>query len=491
MPDQWSSRALDLHLPVNREHGLRSGLEQALRAAIRDGRLADGTLLPSTRALALELGVARGTVTQAYEQLIAEGYLLARQRSGIRVAPRPAIQPAQPTNATTFTQLYVPSVPGVDLRPGRPDLSQFPRGPWLAAIRKVMQTAPDSAFGNADPSGDASLREAVAQYLGRARGVATTPDRIIVCAGFTHALWLIGQALRRAGATTIAFEDPFPSDYVALAERAGLNTVPVPVDGDGLVVDELTGTPFAVVTTPAHQYPLGVSLSLPRRTQLLDWARRTGAFVVEDDYDGEFRYDRQPVGALQGLAPDRVVYVGTTSKTIAPGLRLGWMAVPDELVPPLQAIINGDASRVGIIDQLAFAHLLADGELDRHLRRCRLRYRRRRDDLEAALTQRLPQARLSGIAAGLHAVVELPDLDTAEAALLDDLSERGVTVDGLSHYYRRPEQSPLAILVGYATPPQHGYRHAVTSLIDALQRHQLRGANRLRDQPPDDELQHR
>ncbi|HEY7483939.1 MAG TPA: PLP-dependent aminotransferase family protein [Streptosporangiaceae bacterium] len=469
MEEQWSRRELDLHLRIDRAHGLRAGLERALRDAVRDGRLAAGTPLPSSRALARDLGVARGTVTQAYDQLIAEGYLSARQRSGVHVAPQPATRPARtPGMATPFPQLYVPPAAGVDLRPGRPDLSLFPRGPWLAATRKVLQTAPNSAFGNADPTGDAVLKEALAHYLGRARGVVTTPDRIVVCAGFTHALRLICQAVRLDGAAAVAFEDPFPRDYRLLAERAGLDTVHIPVDGDGLEVDRLTGRPAAVVTTPAHQYPLGVTLRPDRRTRLVAWAHRTRGFIVEDDYDGEFRYDRQPVGALQGMAPDRVVYVGTTSKTIGPGLRLGWLVVPDGLFSPLQQVMDGDAAHVSVIDQLVLAHLIRTGEIDRHLRRCRSRYRRRRDLLGAAVARRLPHARLSGIAAGLHAVLQLPGGSAAEPALLHHLAGRGVTVDGLSAYYHRPERSPYGIVIGYAAPPQHGYDHAVNTLIDAV-----------------------
>src|SRR4051794_19635662 len=306
MPEQWSSWGLDLVLPIDRTRGLRSGLEQALRDAVRGGRLPAGTPLPSSRALARDLGVARGTVSQAYEQLVAEGYLTARQRSGIRVAPQAATG-ATPAEADAFSlgQLYRSSVPGIDLLPGRPDLSLFPRRQWLAATRHVLQSVPNAGFGRADRAGAEELRRALAGYLGRARGVVTDPDRIIVCAGFSHALRLVCLALRRSGADAVAVEDPFEPDFRGVAERAGLRPVAVPVDRDGLVADELTDE-AAVVVTPAHQYPLGVTMSPERRARLLAWARETGAFVLEDDYDGEFRYDRQPVGALQGLATHHV-----------------------------------------------------------------------------------------------------------------------------------------------------------------------------------------
>jgi GntR family transcriptional regulator/MocR family aminotransferase len=467
MEVQWSRLSLDLLLRIDRARGLRTGLEQALRDAIRGGQLAPGTPLPSSRALARDLGVARGTVFQAYDQLIAEGYLIAKQRSGIRVATQAAPQPMpERAESTPFGHLYRPPVPGADLRPGRPDLSMFPRKQWLTATRQVLQAAPNSAFGQADWAGCRQLREALAGYLGRARGVVTAPDRIIVCAGFTHALRLICQALRRHGAETVAFEDPFEPDYRALAEQAGLKTVAVPVDEHGLVAGQLTGQ-AAVVVTPAHQYPLGVTMSPERRMQLLAWARGSGAFVLEDDYDGEFRYDRQPVGALQGLAPDRVIYAGTTSKTIAQGLRIGWLVVPADLLRPLQDAMCGEAAHVSVIDQLVLARLIDTGELDRHLRHCRSRYRRRRDRLGAAV-QHLPHAHLSGIAAGLHAVLQLPGTGRAEAGLLTHLAERSVTVDGLSRFYQRPGESPLGLVIGYATPPEHGYGDALNTLIDAL-----------------------
>jgi GntR family transcriptional regulator/MocR family aminotransferase len=462
MTDEWARIGLDLHLRIDRQHGLRSGLEQALREAIRRGRLSPGDHLPSSRALAQELGVARGTVSQVYEQLTAEGYLAARPRSGMLVAPRPGPLPGP---ALPPAPSFRAPVAGFDLRPGLPELSMFPRREWLAATRHVLQSVPHSAFGYGDPTGCAELRNALADYLGRARGVITTPEHIIVCAGYSHALHLMCQALNHTGAT-IAFEDPALPDYPATVEKFGLRVSRVAVDRDGMIVDNLRDEVAAVVT-PAHQYPLGVTLGSHRRIQLLAWARRTGSVVLEDDYDGEFRYDRQPVGALQGLAPEHVVYAGTISKTVAPALRIGWLAAPTRLVPALRDALRFDEVHVNIIDQLALAHLIRRGDLDRHLRRCRARYRHRRDRLGEAITGRLPGARLSGIAAGLHAVLHLPGTAEAEPEVLDRLTAHGVAVDGLSPFHHRPQSSPLGIVVGYATPPQHAYESAVNALIAA------------------------
>jgi GntR family transcriptional regulator / MocR family aminotransferase len=471
MPGQWSRLGRDLFLGIDEAHGLRSGLEEALRDAIRRGQLAAGTALPSSRALARDLGVARGTVSQAYEQLVAEGYLVSKQRSATRVAPLPVQEPGlAQAEATMLASLYRPPAAGADLRPGRPDLSTFPRRQWLAATRRVLQTTPNAALGEAGWAGCAELRTALAGYLGRARGVVTSPDRIIVCAGFTHALRVVCQILSQYGTETLCFEDPFEPDYRTLAERVGLSTVSVPVDDDGLMVDQLADQP--VVVTPAHQYPLGATMSPERRTQLVAWARQSHAFVVEDDYDGEFRYDRQPVGALQGLAPDRVIYAGTASKTMTPGLRIGWLVVPADLIRPLHNVMRGEAAHVSVIDQLVLADLIQTGELDRHLRQCRSRYRRRRDRLGAVIAG-LPHAQLSGIAAGIHAVVRLPAPSTAEARVLALLADHGVAADGLSRFYwNAAEPSPLGIVVGYATPPEHSYNGALSALVEALRKYE-------------------
>jgi GntR family transcriptional regulator/MocR family aminotransferase len=462
MSEQWASRGLDFHLRIEPEHGRRGGLEQALRAAIRDGRLAPGDRLPSSRALAGELGLARGTVSQVYEQLTAEGDLTAQPRSGTRVAPQPGrsrgpVLPPVPS--------FRPPVDGFDLRSGLPDLSLFPRRQWLAAIRRVLQELPHAALGYGDPTGCVELREALADYLGRARGVLTTADHVVVCAGYTHALRLICQTVAR-DASTIAFEEPTLLDYPALAAKTGLRVNHLAVDGAGLSVDDLTDE-GAVVVTPAHQFPLGVTLSSRRRGRLVSWARRHGSVIVEDDYDGEFRYDRQPVGALQGLAPEHVVYAGTVSKTIAPALRIAWLVLPTSLVGPIRETLRLEETYVNLLDQLVLARLIRSGELDRHLRRCRSRYRRRRDDLARALAAGLPQARMEGIAAGLHAVLRLPGTAADEPELLAHLARNRVHVDGLSAFYRQPPADGLGVIVGYATPPQHAYDGAVRALVTA------------------------
>jgi GntR family transcriptional regulator / MocR family aminotransferase len=474
MRKPWAGLGLDLHLELSAGPGVRAGLEDALREAVRSGRLPPGTRLPSSRALAADLGLARGTVSQTYEQLVAEGYLTSRPGSGtcVAVLPGPVPEPARaepvtrpPRRAGSESLETI----GFDLRPGLPDLSSFPRAGWLAATRRVLGSAPNAAFGYGPWQGHLELRETLAEYLGRARGVVTTPERVVVCAGFGQALAQVGMVLHHEDARVVGVEEPFLPEYVRDLRRAGFGVRPIPVDDEGLRVAELAATPAdAMLVTPAHQYPLGVTLSPRRRADLVAWADRTGGLIIEDDYDGEFRYDRQPVGALQGLHPDRIIYGGTTSKSLAPGLRLAWLALPARHADALRALGADADPAVSVIDQLVLADLIRSGELDRHLRRARLRYRRRRDRVATALAADLPDLRLSGIAAGLQTVILLPEDGPSEAEVVASVNGRGVAIDGVSGYYASPGRSPRGLVLGYATPAEHGFEPALRALVTAL-----------------------
>ncbi|MEX1652219.1 PLP-dependent aminotransferase family protein [Streptomyces pseudovenezuelae] len=442
---------MDLHLEVIAGEGRRVGLERALRDAVRDGQLAPGARLPATRRLAEELGVSRGTVKAAYDQLIAEGFLTARQGAGTEVAPLPALD-AAPLKAAARAP-----VPRFDLRPGSPDVGAFPAAAWLRAVRRAVATAPVSAYDYGDPLGRIELRVALSEYLGRARGVVAPPERIVVTSGAVQGLALLTRVL--AGAD-VAMEDPGLPFHREVVRRGGGRVVPVPVDERGVEVDGL-GDPAAVVVTPAHQYPTGVTLHPSRRRALTDWARARGALVVEDDYDGEFRYDRQPVGALQGMAPDRVVYLGTASKTLGPALRLGWMVLPPHLVGPVaDAKLHSDHS-TETLGQLALAELIRSHAYDRHVRACRLRYRRRRDRLVERLGQR---RRVQGIAAGLHALVEVGD----EATVLARAAVEGLAVGSLREHWHTAG-SREGLVVGYGTPREGAYPGALDALARVLE----------------------
>ncbi|NNN32844.1 PLP-dependent aminotransferase family protein [Streptomyces sp. S3(2020)] len=444
---------MDLHIELGAVDGRRAGLERALRDAVRDGRLAPGTRLPATRRLAAELGISRGTAKAAYDQLVAEGYLTARQGSGTQVASLPSGD-AETPDAASLTR-----APRFDLRPGSPDVGAFPAAAWLRALRRAIATAPSLAYDYGDPRGRIELRTALSGYLGRARGVIAPPERIVITSGYVQGLALLTRVLDGG---EIAMEDPGLPFHREVVRRGGGSVVPVPVDERGARADGL-GDSRAVVLTPAHQYPTGVTLHPERRRALTDWARARGGLIVEDDYDGEFRYDRQPVGALQGMAPGHVVYLGTASKTLGPALRLGWMVLPPHLVDAIaDAKLHSD-HHTESIGQLALAELIGSHAYDRHVRACRLRYRRRRDQLLHRLGERRP---VRGIAAGLHALVEVADekeaLARAEAA--------GLAVGHLGDHWHAPdaEGRPQGLVVGYGTPRERVYPEALEVLGKVL-----------------------
>jgi GntR family transcriptional regulator / MocR family aminotransferase len=460
-----TSQPVELLLTVERDgQGTLGGqIEEQLRRAIRDGALRTGSRLPSTRDLARQLGISRRVAVDAYAQLAAEGYLVVRQGA------RPRVSHAHGTGATAppETPAAAPTI-RFDFRPSMPDVSAFPRQIWLRCVREALAEMSDPDLGYGDVRGVERLRSALADQLGRVRGVVADPARIVVTCGFSQGFDLVCRALAERGATRIAFEDPGYDEPRVIAARAGLEPVPVAVDEQGIEVAQLGRTgAAAVVLTPAHQHPTGVPLSGERRTALLDWLREHDAIAIEDDYDADYRYDRAAVGALQGLDPDRVVYAGSASKTLVPALRLGWLAVPPQL---LEAVSRGKvlADRgTDRITQHAFARFLERGELDRHRRRMLAGYRSRRDALVAALADELPDATVHGIAAGLHATVELRPGDD-EAAILAELARRRVALSTMSEHRMTPVDAPPILLLGYGQVPLPAIRPGVRTIADAV-----------------------
>ncbi|MDX3798749.1 PLP-dependent aminotransferase family protein [Streptomyces sp. AK04-3B] len=423
-------------------------LQAALRDAVRSGLLAQGARLPSSRDLAADLGVSRGLVTEAYEQLTAEGYLRSGRGAGTWVGG--AVRAARPR-----ARDLAPRPPGAraDFVPGTPDLSLFPRAAWGAAHRAVLADLPHHQLGYPDPRGLPRLRLALAELLARRRGVVADPERLVIVSGVAQASALLGLALHARGTAAVGVEDPGSPQHSALYAGAGVRAVPLPLDDEGLAMDPLRSSGVrAVVTTPAHQFPTGIAYSARRRAELLDWARSVDGFVLEDDYDGDFRYDRAPVGALQGLDPERVAYAGSVSKSLAPGLRLGWLLVPEALA---EAVVERKRTTdLGhpALDQALFARFVERGDYDRQLRRCQRAYRERRDAVVNALREHFPGARVSGVAAGLHAIAELPQRYGPQERFLARAAAAGVDVRALDQYAhtRVPHDGSLRLVLGYA-----------------------------------------
>ncbi|MEU4489149.1 PLP-dependent aminotransferase family protein [Streptomyces purpurascens] len=467
MANSWVNSAerigSDLHLELSGPGGRRTALIRALREAVRDGRLAPGTRLPPYRSLAADLGVARNTVADAYAELVAEGWLTARQGSGTRVAER--AEPLRPAARVPKKAPPRARGPRHNLLQGTPDISAFPRAAWLASYRRALQQAPNEVFGPGDPAGRAELREALAEYLARARGVRTEPGRIVICSGFAHALRLLfGGGVLRGPLAVEAYGLGFHREVLA---AAGVRTAPLPLDEHGAQVDRL-GRERAVLLTPAHQFPTGGPLHPARRAAVIDWARARGGLVLEDDYDGEFRYDRRPVGAVQGLDPERVIHIGSVSKSLSPAVRLGWMVLPERYVEDVLAVKGEREAWASVLDQLSLADFVVSGSYDRHVRRMRQRYRSRRDRLVAALAEHAPQVEVTGVAAGLHAVLRLPP--GTEASAVKAAAWQGIALDGLGAF-RHPDTDMAVsdgLVVGYATPSEHAYGPALEALCGAL-----------------------
>jgi GntR family transcriptional regulator/MocR family aminotransferase len=491
--------------------GLTGWLADAIRAAIMDGRLGAGAPLPATRLLAGDLGVSRGVIVEVYQRLADEGLVSARPGNGTRVLGVPRLAPAAsgaagvcgdtgtfgiaggsgdveiPRDAGVSGGTGIagasfggPLVPAgwreraeIDLSPGVPDLSGFPRVAWLRAERLVLERASVADLGYGDPRGAGALRTELAGWLARTRGLRTGPDDIIIVTGVAQALALLARVLREGGHREIAVEDPGSRGARDDLAYWGLRPVPVPVDEHGLRVGELVrGDARAVLLTPAHQFPTGVVLAPQRRRDLLDWAAGADALIVEDDYDAEYRYDRAPVPALHASASSLVAYAGSTSKTLAPGMRLGWLIPPARLHADLVEAKYASDLGSPALPQLVLARLIASGELEQHIRLVRKRQRSRRDALLLALLEHLPAARVQGVAAGLHLLITFPWLDGAggpggsDADLAEAILRTGVLVHPLSWHRQRP--GVPGIVLGYAAHTPGRLHEAVRRIARAL-----------------------
>ena len=441
---------------------LHHQLERELRDAIRSGRLAAETAVPSTRVLAEQLGLSRGVIVEAYEQLIAEGYLAARPGGATGSAPGPpSCRPRRPARPPRPR-------PGSTSTTGGPTSrsSRGRRGCGRSAACSTRRPATGSATSTS--AARPSFARRLPCYLNRVRGTAASADRTVITNGFAQGMAIVTEVVAATGGRRIAIEDPGQRDAVRAARAHGLEPVAVPVDEAGIVVEALERADVdAVVVTPAHQFPTGAVMSAERRAALVAWATAGHRIVLEDDYDAEYRYDREPIGALQGLAPEHVIYAGSASKTLAPGLRLGWLVAPQRLVEPIAMAKDASDRGSASLEQLAFADFLSRGDFDHHLRRMRPIYRSRRDALLAALRRHAPDLRPVGASAGLHVVAWLPDgLD--EVAVIQRIAAAGVAVDGVSPYYLARRDGPGGLLFGYGTLTERDIEAAIRLVARAI-----------------------
>jgi GntR family transcriptional regulator / MocR family aminotransferase len=459
----------ELMLAVDRSADVPLGhqVQEALRNAIRSGRLRAGERLPSTRQLADHLGVSRGLVVSVYEQLLAEGYVVSTVGSGTRVADEVSGGGDAPPDTVEAEPARTASVPRIDFGYGVPDLRAFPARDWLWALGDALKAMATADLGDGTAEGDAQLRAVLAGYHRRVRAGCAAPTNTIVVGGFRQGLTFVLGALVAHGIGRIGLEDPGPREHDHIARRAGLRVSAVPVDTEGIRVDHLRATGSrAVLLTPAHQCPTGAVLSPTRRHELVEWAHEVDGVILEDDYDAEFRYDRQPVGSLQGLAPDRVVALGSVSKTLAPALRIGWVFTPprfrDGILTEKQLSCRG----VPQLDQAALARLIETGRFDRHLRKVREGYRQRRDALVAAVAESIEGATITGLDAGHHALLRLR-AGVDEPRVVAQAHAAGIAVRGLSDYRVAPDDEapgdplPPALVIGFGNVTTRQIREGV------------------------------
>lgn len=464
MPIEWAGLGPELLLGLDRARAepLGAQLERELRDAIRSGRLAAGERLPSSRTLAVQLGISRGLVLECYSQLQAEGFLTSRSGSATRVAAGASAPSQLPAKRAPAPRL------AVDFRPGVPDLTSFPRREWAWALRESCRKATKVELGYGDPRGSEVLREVLAGYLARVRRTVAHAEQLVICVGFAQGINLVLGSLLQQGVRRVAIEDPGDDDYYTICHRLGIEAVPVPIDERGIDVDTLAATEVrAVILTPTHQFPTGTALAPERRQALVAWANKRDATIIEDDYDAEFRYDREPVGALQGLAPDRVALIGSVSKSLAPALRLGWVVSPAPLLDTLTEDKRLSDRGSPTLEQRALASLIESGRYDRHLRHMRGAYGARRDTLVTALAKQAPGTVLTGLAAGFHAVVHLADT-ADEQAIVNEARGRSIGLYGMSPYRGSGRSGPPQLVLGFGNLSESAIERGITAISDLL-----------------------
>jgi GntR family transcriptional regulator/MocR family aminotransferase len=454
-------------LSATRPGPLHRRLAEAIRAAIRGGRVPLGAALPPSRVLAADLKVSRWTVTQAYGQLITEGFLSGKTGSATRVSWSPEPDERRAQRPPTRGHAHGPA--RYDLSQCTPDYRGFPRRKWAEAIRVAAETAPYDRLGYPAPGGEERLRAALADQLDRRRGARVEPGLTTVFTGARQAMGALCQALVEDGHRRLAVEDPGSPGMWDGAAKAGLELVGLPVDERGLRVDALDGHPDvrAVCVGPAHHVATGAVLSPERRAALLDWANRVDGLVIEDDYDSEFCYDGPALPTMQGVDPHRVALLGSMSRTMTPTANVGWVVTPRRWIDAVHAALRSSAAAPPALNQIALAHFLESGAYDRHLRSSRQRFRSRRDILLAELARRLPAARVTGQQSGLHFLLRLPE-GLAAGTVIAAAAQREMELCDLSPLYRRATADEDLLQVGYGNLSDSLAAEAAELLVELI-----------------------
>jgi GntR family transcriptional regulator/MocR family aminotransferase len=477
-------------LNLRREGGpLYRRIYRALKSSIRGGRLGPAARLPSTRTLAADLGVSRNTVMLAYEQLAAEGYVVGRQRSstavaakvlaGVTTAPKPSAAQSAPRLSAYARRLDAnPAVPAsfsartglrYDFRYGRPAVDEFPREIWRRLLAARARRASRDTLGYASPAGHAPLREALAEYLNRSRGLECDGEQIVIVSGSQQGIDLVARVLLDPGDTAVVEDPGYPGATIPF-EAAGARLVRIAVDAQGLDVSRLPSAARLAYVTPCHQFPSGVIMQLERRLALLDWARHSDAWLIEDDYVSEFRYEGSPLEALQALDHDgRVVYTGTFSKTLFPALRLAYLVLPRALVRPFLAAKWAADRFSPMLAQEALADFIASGQFERYLRRAGARNASRRRTLIAALRQHFgARVEIAGENTGVHLMVWLNEVRPRDVdPLIARAARAGVGIYSIAPYFARPQQR-AGLLFGYASLSEAEIRAGVRVLSELI-----------------------
>lgn len=436
-----------------------------LRSAIAVGALSAGSRLPSARTLSAQLGVARGTVDAAYDLLAGEGAIEPRGAAGTIISVQVnelAKAPAQRVLGLAGPRVAPPATP-LPLQRGLPALDAFPRKLWSALTAKAARAMAEKDLGYPDVCGSPALREEIVAYLGLARGIVCGPHQVLITAGYQGALTMVRQVLLRPGDPVLVEDPGHPQAYQAL-EVGGASLVPVPVDTEGMRVNAgITAAPKArlAVVTPTHQSPLGVSLSLPRRLALLAWAEEARVWILEDDYDSEFRYTGPTPASLKSLDQgDRVMFAGSFSKTLFPGLRLGYLVVPEALLETMTRAARLITRGPPLLEQSVTAAFMAGGHFARHVKRMRGLYARRRAALAEALSEHFPVELAAG---GMHLLIRLPDGiddgDVARRALAAGLAPMALSGLSIAHPSRQ------GLLLGFTNVREEDAPAVVARLV--------------------------